>query len=228
MSVFLTPSRIRWAVLALIYASFLFWYGGDGDPLTAEEVAYYVELAETRGHDGGGMDEVQLATVLERVREFALADDGKEYVAVNLNLHREKPVYQDGRAVDPELTSQEAEDLYIRGIIGELLSRASHPLVAVEPIMTVGSTGDFEVVDWSAATFVRYRSRADFLSFLLETEWNENAAHKFAALEKNQHMPAVAQINLVMLRTLIFLALACLGLVLDRVFGTSSRPELPG
>ena len=196
MSVFLTPSRIRWAVLALIYASFLFWYGGDGDPLTSEEVAYYVELAETRGHDGGGMDEVQLAAALERVREFALADDGKEYVAVNLNLHREKPVYQDGRAV--------------------------------EPIMTVGSTGDFEVVDWSAATFVRYRSRADFLSFLLETEWNENAAHKFAALEKNQHMPAVAQINLVMVRTLIFLILACLGLVLDRVFGTSSRPELPG
>ena len=38
-------SRIRWVAIAVIYAVFHFWYGGNGSPLTAEEVDYYVERA---------------------------------------------------------------------------------------------------------------------------------------------------------------------------------------
>jgi hypothetical protein len=33
-------------------------------------------------------------------------------------------------------------------------------------------TGDFEPTEWDIVTFIRYRSRADFLEFILESDWN--------------------------------------------------------
>ena len=33
----MTASRIRWALIAVIYAAFYFWYGGSGDPISPED-----------------------------------------------------------------------------------------------------------------------------------------------------------------------------------------------
>jgi hypothetical protein len=99
MNKIITASRIRWAVIVLIYATFHFWYGGNGSPMTDSEVAHYVDLANQRGDFES----------VKRIEEFASTDDGKEYVAVNLNKYREKPGYRDGREVDPDATSQEIE-----------------------------------------------------------------------------------------------------------------------
>ena len=44
----LTASRLRWAFLAAVYAAFLVWYGGSGDPISPEEVEKYVAIAEAR------------------------------------------------------------------------------------------------------------------------------------------------------------------------------------
>jgi hypothetical protein len=162
MNKIVNASRIRWGVIAVVYAAFHLWYGGNGSPMTDSEVAHYVELAKRNG---------DLESV-ERIEEFASTDDGKEYVAVNLNKYREKPVYRDGREVDPDATSQEIEQKYLANIGSELFVRASHPLIAVAPIMTLGSTGDFEPTEWDIVTFIRYRSRADFLEFNLESDWN--------------------------------------------------------
>ena len=77
----MSASRIRWVVIVLIYAAFHLWYGGNGRPLTADEVDHYVERAvEVLGPDAEG-----------RFREFASTDDGKQFVMVNLNKYRERP-----------------------------------------------------------------------------------------------------------------------------------------
>ena len=46
----MNPSLMRWLVIALIYASFHFWYGGSGDPMTPKEVEHYVSLAAKNGN----------------------------------------------------------------------------------------------------------------------------------------------------------------------------------
>ena len=86
----MNASGIRWVVIVLIYAVFHFGYGGNGSPLTADEVDYYVQ----RAIDGMGPDSA------ETIREFASTGDGNEFFAVNLNKYREKPKYRDGRKVD--------------------------------------------------------------------------------------------------------------------------------
>ena len=204
---------MRWLVIALIYASFHFWYGGSGDPMTPKEVEHYVSLAAKNGN----VEQVQ------KIREFASTDDGNEYVAVNLNKYREKPTYQDGRLVDPGTSSRQIERMYQNKVGPELLIRASHPLISVTPITTLGSTGDFKPTDWEFISFVRYRSRRDFLDFILTTNWADDAEHKWAALVRNQHLPSAPQMSLVGVRLVPFLILICLGLITDRIYSRTTR-----
>lgn len=80
-------STFRWVAIAIIYAAFRSWHGGNGSPLTAEEVDYYVERAtEVMGPDAS-----------ERFGEFASTVNGKELVMLNLNKYRERPTNPDGR-----------------------------------------------------------------------------------------------------------------------------------
>ena len=51
--------------------------------MTPDEVENYVSLAGKNGSPERA----------QKIREFASTDDGKEYVAVNLNKDREKPAY---------------------------------------------------------------------------------------------------------------------------------------
>ena len=209
----INPSLVRWMVIALIYATFHFWYGGNGNPMTPDEVEHYVSLAGKNGN----------SERVQKIREFASTDDGKEYVAVNLNKYREKPAYRDGRPVDPGATSRQIERIYQTKVGPEILIRASHPLISVTPITTLGSTGDFEPTDWEFISFIRYRSRRDFLDFLLTTNWGDDVEHKWAALERNQHLPSVPQMSLVGVRLVPFLLLVCIGQILDRIFDRARR-----
>jgi hypothetical protein len=85
--------------------------------------------------------------------------------------------------------------------------------------MTLGSTGDFEPREWDVVTFTRYRSRSDFLEFILESDWNADVKHKWAALERNQHLPATPKIRIVGVGLVPFLVLVRIGLWLDRIIG---------
>ena len=61
----INPSRVRWLVITLIYATFHFWYGGNGNPMTPDEVEHYVPIA-----GGNGSSER-----VQKIREFATTDD---------------------------------------------------------------------------------------------------------------------------------------------------------
>jgi hypothetical protein len=124
----MTASRIRWADLALSYAAFYVWYGGHGDPLTAQETQRFLEIAESRK-----------PAVSCMVRELSASDDGNEFVMVNLNAYREKPEYADGR--EPNGSSEEIETRYTSKMVPRLLARACHPLVVVAPITQFTSGG---------------------------------------------------------------------------------------
>ncbi|MFT4518646.1 MAG: hypothetical protein ACI9JM_001031 [Halioglobus sp.] len=160
----MSASGIRWGVIALLYAAFHLWYGGSGSPLTDDEVDYYVE----RATDMFGPDAEQ------PFRKFASTDDGNEFVNVNLNKYRDKPKYRDGREADE--TSEEIEGRYLSKIAPDLTMQAAHPLIVVKPIVVLGGEADIERTAWDSVTFIRYRyrSRGDFLEFILESDWNEN------------------------------------------------------
>lgn len=140
---------------------------------------------------------------------------------VNLNQYRPQPTYPDGR--ETTLSSREVEQRYLAGAVPELFKRACHPLVAVDPIVSMGGEGDFDRTAWDRVAFVRYRSRRDFLEFLLNAQWQEDVEHKWASLERSHTLPAVPQIWMVGVRLVPFLFLVCIGLLLDRVIAGRQR-----
>lgn len=74
----MTASRLRWAFLAVIYAAFLVWYGGSGDPISPEEVEKYVAIVEAR-NSGTDDARARVAGFSARLREFMETDDGQEF-----------------------------------------------------------------------------------------------------------------------------------------------------
>ena len=105
-----------------------------------------------------------------------------------------------------------------------LLLRACHPLMLVAPFATMGGEGEFQRWEWNRASFIRYRSRRDFLDFVLGTGWESEAAHKWAALEKTHSMAARPEVSMVAIRLVPLLLLICLGLLLDRIFRRKEAP----
>ena len=214
----MTASRIRWVVIFLLYAVFHVWYGGNGSPLSADEVEHYAARAR----------ELAGPEAEERFRKFASSDDGKQFVMVNLNKYRERTRYRDGREVDQ--SPREVERLYLADVLPKLLVRACHPVIVVDPILTIAGEGEFERTDWERIALARYRSRRDFLEIMLESNWEEGGVHKWAALERTHTMPTVPRLWGVGIRVVPFLLLLCVGLLLDRIFGArrSGHPNQAG
>ena len=162
-------SWIRWAILALLYVVFLSWYGGSGDPLSPGEIEEYVAIAQAqRAENGLGELSERDREVAVKLREFMETDDGQEFVMINLNVYRDVPRYEDGREVSG--SAEEVEQEYARRILPNLLVRATHPLLMLDPEVSIGGTGEFERQDWTRVNLVRYRSRRDFLDFICHFE----------------------------------------------------------
>ncbi len=215
----MTASRIRWAVFALIYALFLVWYGGSGDPISPEEVEKYMAIAEARN---SGPDDARerVSGFSARLREFMETDDGQEFVMVNLNVYRDAPRYADGHEAIG--SAEEAEREYGRRIAPRLFARAIHPLVMVDPAVRLAGIGDFERQDWSRVTLVRYRSRRDFVEFILHPAFAQDVNHKWAALSRSHAMAATPRVSFATIRLVPLLILVVIGLLLDRIGARSS------
>ena len=209
-------SWIRWAILALIYVVFLSWYGGSGDPISGDEIEQYVAIAQSRrAESGGGKLSGRDREIAVKLREFMETDDGQEFVMINLNVYRDAPLYEDGREASG--SAEEAEQEYARRILPNLLVRATHPILMLEPEVSLGGIGEFERQDWSRVNLVRYRSRRDFLDFILKTTWNEDSDHKWAALGRSHSLAATPRASFATMRLLPLLILVVIGLLMDRL-----------
>ena len=219
----LTGPRLLAAALAILYALFVFWYGGRGTPLTPSEVdALLAEVQRNVGGENRGDP-----GMLEALRRVGEADDGREFYMLNLMRHREKAVYPDGHDYDDDV--QAAEQRYASGILPRLLKRASL-------IVFVGTpTGLFlqpEGADvWDQVGIVRYRSRRDFLEMVAEPGMSAVGVHKWAYLEKTQVFPVRPLVSLIWLRGAMAALLALLGgalhLVLRRIPGYPAARSAP-
>ena len=194
-------SRIRWLVIFLIYGVFHYWYGGNGEPLTVEEIEHYVARAASLSPE-----------TADRVRQLATTDDGKEFVMVNLNKYRTEPKYADARVVSG--SSKEVEQKYLSMVVPMLFVRACHPIIVTDPVIKM--VGDVDRTQWDRVALARYRSRQDFLEIILDPEFDVGVEHKWAALENSHTMLTVPQIWGVSVRLVPLLLLLVIGLLLDR------------
>jgi hypothetical protein len=190
--------------LTLIYVFFWFWYGGNGQPMSPQEIEE--ALAKLQNTDPA----LDNSAEIEDLRDLLASDDGKEFVMQNLVRYRAKALYPEGSHFGDD--PREADKRYGKSIIGDLLRYGN--LV----IFIARKSGNFVTPDgadqWHYVAMVRYRSRRDFVRFATRANQADKFMHKWAAIEKTHVFPVKPVISLFAVRTLLALALFGLGMIL--------------
>ena len=194
--------------LALLYLVFWLWYGGNGRPISSQEIEESLHKLRSTDPSRDNSEEI------EDVRQLLMSDDGKEFVMQNLVRYRPKALYPEGYHFSDD--PREADKRYGKSIMGDLL-RYGNLLIFI-----ARKSGDFvkpEGADaWHYVAMVRYRSRRDFVRFATRANQADKFMHKWAAIEKTHVFPVKPLISLFAVRTLVGLSLFTLGLILTAVF----------
>jgi len=185
--------KIIWTGLLIVsFLIFTAWYGGKGQPITAEEAALMIaqleeNYAEVRTSDG---------SFIEHMKAMLPNDDGREFYAVNLEQLK---------------TGQEAADAdeaYARTVVPLLLARGSHPVfVSQRAGLMLGTYG--EKVDRVAV--IRYRSLRDLISMVNDPAMIAGNPDKFAALAHTEVFITRPTITFIHVRLTLGLILIIIG-----------------
>jgi hypothetical protein len=194
---------IIFGVLAFVYVGFWMWWGGNGRPMSPQELAGLMSQLEATGTSKDQQHAV------EEVKALMASDDGKAFVMQNLVRYRAKALYPAG--YDYSDDPREADRRYGKSIIWSLLSNGNM-------VLFVGKkSGEFITPEgsdaWHYVAMVRYRSRRDFLKFAIASNQADKFVHKWAAIEKTHVFPVRPFISLFMVRLtlgLLFLSVALL------------------
>lgn len=188
-------SKITWiAVLAIIYASFWIWYGGNGEPISEAEATELIEsLGQRHGTD---IENAPVGSLPRNIVEMIPNDDGKEFYAVNLERRK---------AGEDALLSEEK---YSTIVLPLLLKRAGHPVFVSERAgLMLGEYGN--KVDRVAV--VRYRSLRDLIDMAADPAMVEGAKYKYGALEHTEVFITRPTLTAVQIRFMLGLILIIIG-----------------
>ncbi len=177
-------------VAAALFALFVWWYGGKGAPLSADEKAQLTEALRQRLQGRPG------ESLIDEARQLMASDDGKEFVMHNCVRYRPKALYPPG--YDYSDDPREADKRYGKAIMPHLLRRACLPVFVAK---RSGRFIDCEgVPDWHYVAMVRYRSQRDFFNFVLAIGDAGIDVHKWAAIEHTVVFPVKPLVSLIAVR----------------------------
>lgn len=174
-----------WGSAAALYLVFRLWYDNWRGPLSKAEIDAF--FTEVHGKYGGGNDPAVLRAFLE-------ADDGKEFVM--LNLVKVEP----GMVIDPqtgkELTGREAMRRYSDPFVRALIAKGGHPGMVgrkvgpyVDAWQVEGDPG------WSIFGLMRYRSRRDLIRLAGDPRFAEIHPYKLLGIPVTFSFPTQRELS---------------------------------
>ena len=188
-------AKIIWvALLAILYASFWIWYGGNGNPISQVEAEKM--LAQIEKLHGVKVEDTPEDGMSRNLRAMLPNDDGKEFYAVNLETRAKGSV------------AKEAELRYGEIVIPLLLERGGHPVFVSERAgLMLGKYGN--QIDRVAV--VRYRSLRDLLDMIADERMVEGNKFKTASLAHTEVFITRPTITFVQVRLMVGMFLLLLG-----------------
>lgn len=175
-----------WAGALLLWVAFLLFYDGWRRPLSAAEIGAFL--------DGLGPRMVETGNDVARLRAFLEADDGREFVMVNLVRARPGPVTDpaSGATLDGSEWLRRYSDPFVRG----LMRRGGHPLFVgrkiggyIDAWNTPADPG------WTLLGTMRYRSRRDLLRMAGDPAFRAVHPNKLLGIETTFSFPTQRQIG---------------------------------
>jgi hypothetical protein len=193
--------KVFYGVLVAIYAGWFVWYGGTGGPVTKQELAAYIGDMKAKSTSSQQVRN-EAAELMHRLAE---SDSGGEFLMINLMNYREKALYPADSEWADETDAMLADKRYSDGVVKELLTRGSLPILKAK------TTGVFIIDEdwrhWDEVAIVRYRSAKDMLDMMVGMADSGLSVHKFASMEQTHVFPAQPVISLFLVRLLFALLL---------------------
>jgi len=143
-----------WAGALLLWLAFLLFYDGFRRPLRREEIDAFLATLGPRMTETGND--------VARLRAFLEADDGREFVMVNLVGTRAGPVTDPASGATRKGSEwlRRYSDPFVRGLI----ARGGHPLFVGRKVGGyIDAWNTPEDPGWSLVGTMRYRSRRDLI-----------------------------------------------------------------
>lgn len=202
--------KLLWlGALALVYASFWVWYGGNGTPLSEAEGNRMLDAIGQMHRDHGKTPantdfRANMAAMIAR-------DDGREFYMVNLETRK------------PGAEALAAEERYGQVVLPLLLKRGSHPVFVGERAgLALGRYG----ASIDRVGIVRYRSLRDFLDMNADPGLLAGVDDKFAALANTEVFVTHPIISVETIRLTLGLILALIGWLGVVLFDRRQRRKL--
>lgn len=188
-----------WGTALALYGLFRAWYDGIRKPLTPVEIDTF--FTEIQGKLGGGNDTAAL-------RQFLEADDGQEFVM--LNLVKIEP----GIVPDPEtgelVSGRTMMRRYSDPFVKALLRRGGHPVMVgakVGPYVDAWNVAADP--GWSIFGLMRYRSRRDMIAMVRDPLFARVHPYKLLGIPTTFSFPTQRQVSVYLgPRVTVALALA--------------------
>jgi hypothetical protein len=213
----MTRTHWIWAILVSLYVLFFSWYTSFGGPLTEEEIAHYISLAES-GEPAATPERIA------RIRKFMEEDTGDDFVMINVIDMYDTPLQVEG--VELWESSEDVLAKYMEYMFPQLFKRACHPVLfgtAAANAMDIMNADGME--RWSTGAGMRYRSRRDMLDIAMNPEFVASHDFKIAAMAKTIAFPIDPWIQGGDPRFVLALILAALGCGLSWREALKSRVE---
>ena len=173
-------SIVVWLLALFAYAGFLGWYRNWRGPLLQTEVDEFMRRMET--HPRSDDDE------RARLRAFLEADDGREFLM--LNLVRLSPVPVVNPVTGEVEPARRVLDTYTRRFMRALLRKGGHPAFFALPVGGyVDAWGVEPNPGWSMVGMMRYRSRRDLMELVTDPDFADGHAFKHAAVPTTCSFP---------------------------------------
>lgn len=174
-----------WGGALLLYALFRLWYDNWRGPLSTAEIDAF--MAEVRGRFSGSND-------LAVLRAFLEADDGKEFVMLNLVKVAQGKVADPvtGELVDGSTMMRRYSDPFVR----RLLRRGGHPGMVGRKVGPYVDAWNVEAdPGWSLFGLMRYRSRRDMIAMVRDPLFAEVHPYKLLGIPTTFSFPTQRQVS---------------------------------
>jgi hypothetical protein len=160
-------------VALVLYVVFRAWYDGWRHPLTPAEVERTMAALEVQG--------VGTPEEREVLRAFFAADDGREFLMLNLVRLADGPVRNPatGAMQSPRALLAQYTGPFVRALI----RRGGHPAFLAAPVGGfVDTWGVSPAAPWTMVGMMRYRSRRDLAALVTDPRFADAHPFKRAAM----------------------------------------------
>lgn len=169
---------------AVFVAALAFWGNWTGGKMTRAEVDEYLVVIDANLE----WPEPMKSYMLESLREWGYADDGKEFMMLNMMRYRDELLDYEGTIRDFSGTPKESNYTYELGTKEILLYQGGYPTAWGEVQLArnvARADEDAANTGWNRVGFARYPNRRGFFRLMADPVYGVQSAYKLMGARTN-------------------------------------------